>query len=123
MGGVLVFAIGATSVIIAAPVNAITCGGVDTALLECGGDKEATQLGDTGLWQILLLVVNILTAGVGVLALGGIVYGAVLYSASGGNPETVKKARMVFTNVVIGVIAYAGMFVLLNFLVPGGVFR
>ena len=99
-----------------------SCGGVQTAIISCsqgGGD----QVENTGLWGILLIAVNILTAGVGVLALAGIVYGAVLYTSAGGNPEQVKKARTIFTNVVIGVVAFAGMFTLLNFIVPGGVFN
>lgn len=99
-----------------------TCGGVQTAIISCnqsGGD----QVENTGLWGLLLITVNILTAGVGVLALAGIVYGAVLYTSAGGNPEQVKKARTIFTNVVIGVVAFAGMFTLLNFIVPGGVFN
>lgn len=98
------------------------CGGVETSIINCdqtGGDNVE----DTGLWGILLLVINVLTAGVGVLALGGIIYGAVLYTSAGGNPEQVKKARTIFTNVVIGVVAFGGMYALLNFLVPGGVFN
>lgn len=99
-----------------------SCGGVDTAIISCsqgGGDKVQ----NTGLWGVLLIIVNIMTAGVGVLALAGIVYGAVLYTSAGGSPEQIKKARTIFTNVVIGVLAFAGMFTLLNFIVPGGVFN
>ena len=125
MGGLLVFAVGTAALAVATPAQAAdkTCGGVETALLECDGSKDAGNVEDTGVWQILLLVINILTAGVGVLALAGVVYGAVLYTSAGGNPEQIKKASATFTNVVIGVIAYAGMYVLLNFLVPGGVFN
>ena len=65
---------------------------------------------------------DVLTAGVGVAALGGIVYGAFLYTSAGGNPDKVKRAREIFVNVVIGVIAFAAMYALLNFLIPGGVF-
>ncbi len=101
---------------------AASCGGVDTALINCdetgGGDVE-----DTGIWGVLILVINIMTAGVGVLALGGLIYGAVLYTSAGGSAEQIKKARTIFTNVVIGVIAFGAMFALLNFLVPGGVFN
>lgn len=99
-----------------------SCGGVDTAVISCtqgGGDKVE----NTGLWGVLLIVVNIMTAGVGVLALAGIIYGAVLYTSAGGSPEQVKKAYGIFTNVVIGVLAFAGMYTLLNFIVPGGVFN
>ena len=103
------------------PVSA-ECGDVDTALINCsqtgGGGVE-----NSGLWGILLIVINVMTAGVGVLALAGIVYGAVLYTSSGGSPEQIKKARTIFTNVVIGVLAFAGMYTLLQFIVPGGVFN
>ncbi len=102
---------------------ATTCGGVETSIINCGGSKDATKTEDNGLWQLLLITINILTAGVGVLALAGIVYGGILYTSSGGSPEQVKKARAVFTNVVIGVIAFGGMYALLNFIVPGGIFN
>lgn len=100
---------------------AAECGGVQTSVISCsqtgkGGEKNS------GLWGILLLAINILTAGVGVAALAGIVYGAILYTSSGGSQEQVKKAMTIFTNVVIGVVAFAGMWALLNFLIPGGVF-
>jgi hypothetical protein len=97
------------------------CGdGVKTAIISCDASKGG-DLGAVG--ALLLIVINIMTAGVGVLALAGIIYGAVLYTSAGGNPEQVKKARTIFTNVVIGVIAFGGMFALLNFLIPGGVFN
>jgi hypothetical protein len=70
-----------------------------------------------------LLAINILTAGVGVAAVGGIVYGAVLYTSAGGSQEQVKKAVGIITNVVIGVVAYALMFSVLNFIIPGGLFN
>lgn len=96
----------------------------DTAIIKCDNvnvDEEGVE--NSGLWSILLTVVNILTAGVGVLALAGIVYGAVLYTSAGGSTEQIKKAYGIFTNVVIGVLAFAGMYALLNFIVPGGVFN
>lgn len=96
----------------------------DTAIIKCD-NVDTTQDGveNTGAWSLLLTAINILTAGVGVVALGGIVYGAILYISAGGSPEQVKKAMGIFTNVAIGVVAYAAMFALLNFLVPGGLFN
>ena len=95
----------------------------DTAIIKCDNvDVTKDGLKNTGLWSILILAINILTAGVGVVALGGIVYGSILYTSAGGNQEQVKKAMGIFTNVVIGIIAFAGMWALLNFLIPGGVF-
>ncbi len=126
LGGLLIFGIALAAAPIA--VQAASCGvdgngkAIKTSLLNCNATGEEGVKG-TGLWAILLIAVNILTAGVGVLALAGIVYGAILYTSAGGNAEQVKKAMGVFTNVVIGVVAFGAMFALLNFLVPGGVFN
>lgn len=107
-----------------ASASANSCGGVQTSIISCDQSGSGSNGGtDTGLWYILILVINILTAGVGVLALAGIVYGAVLYTSAGGNSEQVKKAMGIFTNVVIGVVAFGGMYALLNFLIPGGAFN
>ena len=70
-----------------------------------------------------MIVLNIMTAGIGILAVGGIVYGGILYASAGDKAEQTKKAIGVITNVVIGIAAYGLMYVLLNFLIPGGVFN
>jgi hypothetical protein len=84
--------------------------------------KEAS-LQSTGVWGILLLGINILTAGVGVVAIVGVVYGSILYTSAGGSAEQIKKAMTIFTNIVIGVVVYALMYSGLNFLIPGGLFN
>lgn len=99
------------------------CGGVPTAIINCGQDgSDNTNIKSSGIWGILLIVINILTAGIGIAAVGGIAYGSVLYASAGGSPDQVKKARGIITNVVIGIIAYALMYSLLNFIIPGGIF-
>jgi hypothetical protein len=87
------------------------------------GTKPNTSVEHSGVWGLLLMVINILTAGVGIVAVAGIIYGSVMYTSAGGNPENVKKARGIITNVVIGIIAYAFMFTILNFITPGGLFN
>jgi hypothetical protein len=101
------------------------CGGVQTAIIHCDqtGGSTKGDVSNTGIWGILLLAINILSAGVGIAAVGGLVYGSILYTSAGGSPEQVKKAIGVITNVVIGIIAYALMFGALNFLIPGGLFN
>ena len=109
-------------VLVSTSTYAETCGGVQTALVHCDQPGGTDKIEDTGVWGILLMVINILTAGVGVVALGGLVYGAILYTSAGGKPEQVKKAYTIFTDVVIGIVAFAAMWALLNFIIPGGVF-
>lgn len=97
---------------------------VDTAIIKCDNvnvDEDGVE--NTGAWSLLLTAINILTAGIGVVALGGIIYGAILYISAGGSADQIKKAVGIFTNIVIGVIAYALMYSVLNFLVPGGLFN
>ena len=60
--------------------------------------------------------------GVGIVAVGGIVYGAILYASAADNQAQVTKALEVIRNVVIGLVAYALMYVLIEFLIPGGLF-
>lgn len=123
--------LGATVAVAVAPsaVQAETsCGGVQTSIISCDQDNTDTDgsgkvnAEETGVWGLLITALNILTAGVGVLALAGIVYGAILYTTAGGSTEQIKKAYTVFTNVGIGIVAFAGMWALLNFLIPGGAF-
>lgn len=125
-----------------APVQA-QCGGVDTSIIKCeetgyicdngefvesasstcpDGSTPKSKVESTGLWGVLILAINILTGLVGVAALGGIIYGAILYTSAGGSVEQTKKAMGIIMNVVIGIIAYALMYIGLNFLIPGGVF-
>ena len=106
-----------------ATVNAATCGGVQTSIISCSQKKDAKTAETSAIWGVLLIVLNIMTAGVGILAVGGIVYASILYASAGDKAEQTKKAVGIITNVVIGIAAYGLMYVFLNFLVPGGVFN
>lgn len=110
------------------PVTAFAQGNngceTDTAIIKCDNvDTSQGGVENTGLWSLLITVINLLSAGVAVLALAGIVYASILYTSAGGNQEQVKKAMGMITNIVIGIIAYALMFSALNFLIPGGLFN
>lgn len=99
------------------------CGGVDTAIISCDqNNPKPTSAQDTGVWGLLLVAINIMTAGVGILAVGGIVWAAILYASSSDSVEQTKKAKDIIRNVAIGIIAYAAMYLGLNFLIPGGIF-
>ena len=105
------------------PVDALTCGGVETSVLKCDdGSPSLNNIEDTGIWKLLISILSIITAGVGVVAVGGMVYGGVLYTTARGKPEQTKKAITVISNVGIGLIMYALMWAFLNYMIPGGVF-
>lgn len=103
--------------------NALECGVLPKEVCEKADSGDAKDVKGTGVWKLLLFVLNIMTAGVILLAIAGVVYGSVLYTSAGGNQEQVKKARTVITNVVIGVLLFVLMFGLANWLIPGGVFN
>lgn len=98
-----------------------SCAGVDTAFITCK-EKNSGDVTDNGIWALLLMVLNIMTAGVGIVAVAGIVYGSVLYTTAENKADQVKKATDIITNVVIGLVLFALMWAGLNFIVPGGVF-
>ena len=83
---------------------------------ERAGRIEGEQL------YLIKQVIKILTAGVLVAAVGAVIYGAFLYTTSEGSPDKIKKAREVWTNTVIGIIMFAFMVAITNFIIPGGVF-
>jgi len=97
-----------------------TCGGAKVAILSCT-QGAGTTTKDNGVWALLVLTLQILTAAVGIVAVGGIAYGAALYASSGDKPEQAKQGMQFIRNVVIGLVAYGLMFVVLNFIIPGGI--
>lgn len=128
LGTLTLFVAGAVGVLIPQTGYAATCGDVETSII--GGDicKDGTTGKDTAvesnvIWVLLRWAVNLMIAGVGVLAVAGIAYAAILYTSAGGNQEQVKKALGMITNVVIGVIAFGVMWALSQWLIPGGVFN
>ena len=76
-----------------------------------------------GIWGLLGLVLQILTAGVFIVAVGGIIYGAILWTTAGDKSAQISQAKTVITNVVVGIVAYFLMYSFIQFLIPGGVFN
>ena len=97
-----------------------TCGGAKVAILSCSKGAGTTTK-DNGVWELLKMTLQILTALIGIVAVGGIAYGAALYASSGDKPEQAKQGMEFIRNVVIGLVAYGLMFVVINFIIPGGV--
>lgn len=96
---------------------AAQCGGAETSIIDCG-NKE----GESAIAHVLTTVIQIMTAGIGVLAIGAVAFGAVLYSSAAGEPAKIQKAYEVWRNTAIGVVLYIFLVAITNFLIPGGVF-
>lgn len=93
------------------------CGGADTSIIKCDGE------GEDAIFGIISDIIKVMTGLIGLVAVGAVVYGAILYGSSSDSPEGVKKAKDIWMNVAIGLIAFAFMFAILNFIIPGGAWQ
>jgi CubicO group peptidase (beta-lactamase class C family) len=92
------------------------CAGEKTDYFGCAGD------GVTAIVGIVKIIILIVSVGVGIVAVGGLVYGAILYASAQDNQEQVSKSIKVIRSVITGLLLYMFMVAIINFLVPGGVF-
>lgn len=90
----------------------------------CNAAKATPSKGDisdTGVYKLLVYAINILSAVIGIVAVGVLVYAGIMYASAGDNSQQVSSAKGMITNTVIGIIAYGLMYFALNWLIPGGV--
>ena len=90
-------------------------GAVDTAILKNCGSKD----GGEGVICILDLVLDIMTIGVGILGVVAISIVGIQYLTAGDSEEKVRTAKRRLFEIVIGLAAYAVVYALLTWLVPG----
>ena len=93
------------------------CAGVETNIINCGDDASG------GIYHLLSIVINILTMGVGVLAVLGITHAGIQYMASEGNEQKIILAKKRIYNVVLGLLAYGILWAGTQWLIPGGIFN
>lgn len=98
---------------------AADCGGIQTAVVDCASAKDTTG---SPVVAILVMAIQILTGAVGVVAIGALVYAGILYSSASSDAGQVTKAKDIIRNTIIGLILFALMATVLNFLIPGGLF-
>ena len=77
--------------------------------------------GGEGIFNILNIVLNILTVGVGIAATVGIIVAALRYSQARDKAESVAGAKKMIINIVIGLALWAVFYGLVNWLLPGGI--
>lgn len=97
-----------------APVFAAECGGAETAIIECADDEG-------GIWHLLNLIVDIASIGIGILGVIGISVAGVQFLTAKDSLEQTKKAKNRISQIVIGLALYVSIFVIVQWLLPGGV--
>lgn len=90
---------------------------VQTSILPQGW---ANKPNGEGIMDVLKLVLTILVYGLGVLATLGVVIAGIMYMTARDNEQQVAKAKKRLIEIVIGLIAWALMYSVLNWLIPGG---
>lgn len=96
---------------------AAECGGVPTSVIDCDDDGE----NGNGIFAILLIVLNVLTFGIGIAGTLGIVIAGIMYLTARDDQGQLVKAKNMLINIVIGLVAYAVMWAFLQWLLPGGI--
>lgn len=90
-----------------------SCGGVKTNVVNC----EAPN----GIYGVLLIVLNVLTVGVLVVAVLGLILSGVQYLTSRDNETQVVAAKKRMGQIVLGIVIYAVAWTVMEWLIPGGI--
>lgn len=98
-----------------------SCGDVDTAFLSCRV-PAALGIQGTGLGALLNIIINIMAIGAGIVAVGALVFAGITYASSSDNDAQVKKAKDIIKNTIIGLVMFAFMYLIIQFIIPGGLF-
>lgn len=79
--------------------------------------------GSDGINKYLAQGINILTAVAGLAIVGSIIFGGIQYTTAGGNASQVSAAKTRITVSVASIILLAFGYALLQWLIPGGIFK
>ena len=83
--------------------------------------KTAILPSDWKIEDILNMFLVVVTTGVGIAAVGSIVFAGVLYITARDNAAQVSKAKTMIMNTIIGIVAYILMWAFLEWIIPGGI--
>ena len=70
--------------------------------------------------KILMIILNLLVYGLGAAAVFGVVIAGIQYMTARDDPGQVAKAKKKLIEIAIGLLAWALMYTVLNWLIPGG---
>lgn len=114
-------AIGASSLAVNRPAYAVdppSCAVLPQSTCNASNEQDPKKSGVT---QVLTFALTILTAFVGVAAVGAFVYAGVLYSSASGKSEQVVKAKKLMFDTTIGLVVYAAVYLAIRWLLPGDI--
>lgn len=115
----MAIATSATLFFVHSPAHAADCGGVTTSVVDCASANDQTG---SSVVAVLVIAIQILTGVIGLTAIAMLIYAGILYTSASGNVQQTSKAKEIIRNTVLGLILFAAIAVVLNYLIPGGVF-
>lgn len=71
--------------------------------------------------EYLIVLINVLSTGVGIVVVGSIIYGGVQYTTAADDPQKISAAKGRIYNSIFALIAFIFGFAFLQWVVPGGV--
>lgn len=103
------------SVVIGGRAFAAQCGNAETVLIECG------DVGSGNIVHVLSLILDIMTMGIGILAVIGISWFGIQYLTAGSDTTKTTKAKRRMLEITIGIVGYLAIFSTSKWLMPSGV--
>lgn len=97
---------------------AAKCGDTDTILISCDENSDGREQ----VCHVMNLIVEIMSIGIGILAVIGIIITGIQYLTAGGNEEKARKSKRRMYELVIGLVLYAALATVIVWLNPGGLF-
>ncbi|MBI3494819.1 hypothetical protein HY004_02450, partial [Candidatus Saccharibacteria bacterium] len=89
---------------------------------DCGSAKTTSGGRQNPIVSLLLTVLSWVTGLVSMAAIGGIIYGGILYAGAQDNSGQTQKGIMYVVNSTIALLLWFAAFALINYIVPGGLF-
>lgn len=99
------------------------CLGSDFDKLGEGAQQSSSIRGISPILDLVFAFVRFLSIGVGIVIAISIIMSGIQYTMSEGNAEVTQKAKSRIRSAVLGLVIYIFAFSMLQFLVPGGVFK
>lgn len=93
-----------------------SCGTTKTQFIACDSKTGVGTIND-----LIRIVIIVLTIIIGLVAVAGIAYAAILYSSARDNQSQVSEAVTIIRNIVIGLVLYGFTIAIINWLLPGSV--
>ena len=109
--------------------DAVKCGSGETAIVTggqakahscCPNSVKTKNARNCLFGKYINPVINLFSAMVSIVAVVGIIIGAIQFSSSAGDPQKAANGKNHIRNALLGLLAYILLYAFLQFLVPGG---